>query len=111
MGKQNCWDVMACGRQVGGPQVKHLGICPAADDTKADGINGGINGGRHCWAIAGTFCGGRVRGTYAEKQFNCMRCRFFQQVQSEEGKHFVMLREGQHYIRPGGGVWQETPGE
>jgi hypothetical protein len=55
MPKLNCWEFEKCGRQPGGIKVKELGVCPAATEKRAHGINGGINGGRACWAIAGTF--------------------------------------------------------
>jgi hypothetical protein len=54
------------------------------DDARADGINGGKNGGRVCWAIAGTLCGGRQQGTYAVKLETCLRCDFCQMVLKEE---------------------------
>jgi hypothetical protein len=34
--------------------------------------------------VAGTFCGGAVQGTEAQKQHNCWRCDFFQLVKKEE---------------------------
>lgn len=53
-----------------------------------DGTNGGKNGGRACWAIAGTLCGGKVQGFYAPKTANCMQCEFFGNVSTEEGPAF-----------------------
>ena len=61
-----------------------LGVCPAATCTAANGVNHGENGGRVCWAIAGTLCGGKVQGTMANKLGNCLRCDFYGQVASEE---------------------------
>lgn len=83
--RQNCWNYMKCGREPGGPRVVELGICPAASDTSFDGINLGENAGRFCWAVAGTFCGGKVQGSFAEKRASCITCDFFQEVQKEEG--------------------------
>ena len=74
--KVNCWEYKKCGRQPGGPRAMELGVCPAATDTKADGMNGGCNGGRMCWALTGTMCGGQVQGTFAQKLTNCMDCEF-----------------------------------
>jgi len=89
--KMNCWQAKNCGRQPGGPKVRELGVCPAAA-TESSGINGGTNGGRICWAIAGTLCGGKVQGTFAQKAANCMECPFYAQVRHEEGASFKLLR-------------------
>lgn len=83
--KQNCWEFKRCCREVGGSRVHDLGICPAAADTSFDGLSGGTNAGRICWAVAGTFCGGEVQGTFADKRESCVSCDFFKEVQSEEG--------------------------
>lgn len=76
---------MACGREPGGSKVQELGICPAATVEGLDGINGGKNGGRVCWTVAGTFCDGHVQGTYAVKILTCIKCPFFEKVKIEEG--------------------------
>jgi len=89
MSKQNCWEVKNCGRQTGGAKVAELGVCPAAIEMRAHGLNGGKNGGRSCWAITGTLCGGKVQGTNAEKIGNCMKCEFYQTVRKEEGADFA----------------------
>jgi len=90
MRRKNCWEARACGRQPGGDNVEALGVCPAAMANKFDGINQGERGGRFCWAVVGTFCSGRVQGTFAMKFLACMRCEFLQQVQEEEGRSFVL---------------------
>ncbi len=84
MAKINCWEFKKCGRQPGGNMVDELGVCPAAvfDDMK--GVNGGLNGGRCCWIVAGTFCAGKVEGTFAQKIDQCMSCDFFNKVLEEE---------------------------
>jgi tRNA A-37 threonylcarbamoyl transferase component Bud32 len=82
---QNCWEYMKCGRQPEGDKVAELGICPAASDTSYDGIYSGNCGGRICWAVAGTFCGGRAQGSFADKRGTCLNCDFYQMVQQEEG--------------------------
>jgi CRP-like cAMP-binding protein len=81
----NCWEYHCCGREPGGKNVTTLGVCPAAIDQSYDGINSGKCGGRFCWAIAGTFCEGKIQGTYAEKQNSCQDCDFFKIVLAEEG--------------------------
>ncbi len=95
--KQNCWEFKKCGRQPMGTRVSELGVCPAASDASSNETNGGKNGGRICWAVTGTFCGGEVQGTFAQKQLSCMTCDFFKLVKEEESKQFKILRPGQAY--------------
>lgn len=88
MSKQNCWEFKRCGRQPDGAKTKELGVCPASTESRTIGVNDGLNGGRACWAIAGTLCGGNVQGSFASKVSNCMKCDFYQLVRNEEGvKH------------------------
>ncbi|MBF0293057.1 MAG: response regulator [Nitrospinae bacterium] len=101
MGKINCWEFKKCGREPGGAESVELGVCPAALDTSFNGLNGGENAGRICWAVAGTLCGGKVQGTFAEKQISCMVCDFLKTVKEEESPaEFKMLPRGQVYIPP-----------
>lgn len=93
MVKLNCWEFKKCGREPGGNRTSELGICPASLEEGADGINFGKNGGRACWALAGTLCGDTVQGTFAQKLFNCMHCKFYKTVLKEEGKKFVQAME------------------
>ena len=86
--KLNCWEFKKCGREPGGSKVEELGVCPAAIEERTDGIHGGKNGGRVCWAISGTLCGGKVQGTHAMKVGNCLNCEFYQIVQKEERPEF-----------------------
>ena len=98
MSKLNCWEIKKCGRQAGGKKTGDFGICPAASDSTVDGVNSGKNGGRICWAIAGTFCGGKVQGDFAQKSVSCMSCEVFKNIKSEEGlENFVLLKPGQVY--------------
>ena len=90
---QNCWDVKKCGREPGGVKVAELGVCPAAMETKTNGLNHGKNGGRVCWALAGTLCGGKVQGSFASKLANCLDCEFHKLVQKEEGKSLVATKD------------------
>ncbi|MHA1907984.1 MAG: two-CW domain-containing protein [Candidatus Thorarchaeota archaeon] len=89
MTKQNCWQIKNCGREPDGARVADLGICIAATETSIDGQNGGKNGGRVCWAIAGTLCGGSVQGEFASKMDSCIVCDFYHNVSKEE-ENFVM---------------------
>ncbi|MBI5361279.1 MAG: hypothetical protein HZA48_11940 [Planctomycetes bacterium] len=97
MAKQNCWEFKKCGREPGGAKVSELGVCPATTDASADGLNGGKNGGRICWAIAGTLCGGKVQGTFPQKHISCLICDFFKKTKEDEGAAFLMLKPGQEY--------------
>ena len=94
-GKNNCWEIKDCGREPGGKKCNELGVCPAAVDYSSNGVNSGVNGGRICWAIAGTLCDGRIQGTFASKQPTCMVCEVFLRVQHEEDNKFTVLRPNQ----------------
>ena len=67
MSNSPCWEVKNCGRERGGSHALDLGVCPAYSEDAGDA----------CWLVAGTFCGGNVQGTYAEKEKNCMTCEVF----------------------------------
>ena len=87
----NCWKFKKCGREVGGSKEEELGVCLAATDTRLDGIHGGKNAGRACWALCGTLCGGEVQGTFAEKMGNCKACDFYVQVFNDDIEGFVTI--------------------
>jgi hypothetical protein len=82
--KQNCWEFKKCGRQPGGQKVADLGICPATVHQQLHGAHSGKNAGRSCWVVAGSLCGGKIQGTYAQKLNNCWRCEFMNLVKKEE---------------------------
>jgi len=82
--KKNCWEFKNCGRQPGGQRSKELGVCPVTTQQDLHGAHDGKNGGRACWVIAGSLCGGKIQGTYAQKLSNCWRCDFFNTVKKEE---------------------------
>ncbi len=82
--KLNCWEHKKCGRQPGGHKVADLGICPATVEQTLSGAHGGKNAGRACWVVAGSLCGGKIQGTYAQKLTNCWRCDFMNKVKQEE---------------------------
>lgn len=87
MSKENCWDVMKCGRELNGAKQ---GGCPAAQSNAFDGVNMGTGGGRFCWVVTGTYCEGGTAGSYAQKLANCVNCKFLKQVNKEEGRGFVL---------------------
>jgi len=90
----NCWEHMKCGRQPGGPRADESGPCPAAVETSCDGMNGGTNAGRLCWAVTGTLCFDEIQGAFQEKIDDCRDCRFFRRVKCEEGCHFQIFKPG-----------------
>jgi two-component system NtrC family sensor kinase len=66
--KIKCWEFMKCGREKDAAMK-----CPAFPHF-----------GRICWAVAGTLCEGKARGTFAMKYEDCMKCAFYQKVRSKE---------------------------
>ena len=84
MAKINCWEFMDCGRQTNGSKTADLGVCPASIEIKAHGINEGKNGGRACWAIPETLCGGDRQGSFAEKVDDCLKCKFYHLILEEQ---------------------------
>ena len=89
MSKQNCWEYKKCGREPEGANVHELGVCPTSAATKLNGIHGGKNGGRVCWAVAGSMCDGEVQGTYKQKYEDCIICDFYHSVRHEETDNFL----------------------
>lgn len=88
VGRLNCWEFKKCGREPGGIKEQELGVCPAAELEKYEGINRGRKGGRVCWALVGTLCGGQVQGVFAKKTATCKVCDFYKYVYQQEGKDF-----------------------
>ncbi len=86
--KLNCWEYKKCGREPGGVNARTSGVCVSATNTSMHEINGGINGGRVCWLVAGTY--GKSRAEMADciaskAISSCYQCDFHSQVLSEEG--------------------------
>lgn len=69
MAAQNCWEFKKCGREAGGSKVSELGVCIAYPDH-----------GKDCWIAAGTFCGGKAQGSFAQKFASCKVCEFYKLV-------------------------------
>jgi hypothetical protein len=88
--KKNCWEFKSCGREPGGINEKTQGVCPAAVEEKLNGVHHGKNGGRACWVVAGTLCGGIVQGTFAQKFKNCNTCDFYNEVKKHESSGFKL---------------------
>jgi len=87
--KKNCWQYMECGREPGGKDATALGVCPAATEEKMDGVHGGVNAGRACWVIAGTFCNSELPGVFIDKHVSCAECEFYKLVRQQEYPGFI----------------------
>ena len=85
----NCWDFKKCGRETNGSKTVGLGVCPAATNFTHNNKNGGKSAGRYCWKVAGTLCGGKVQGSFADKMGNCTKCDFFSLVKQDQGAAFA----------------------
>ncbi|MBL7031653.1 MAG: hypothetical protein ISR97_00535 [Nitrospira sp.] len=83
--KNNCWEYMKCGKGPDGNNTKESGSCPVALHVAANGLNGGINGGRLCWLIAETRCHGKVEHVNQRRNYPCFFCEFRYKVIAEEG--------------------------
>ena len=81
----DCWDIKNCGRESGGNKVPEFGECPASVQKM----------GHSCWVLAGTFCGGEVQGTFAQKEQNCMGCEVFKRYVRSFGTDKARL-EAEH---------------
>jgi hypothetical protein len=86
--KKNCWEFHKCGREQKRCQVAENDVCPAAQEKRLNGVHGGKNGGRACWVVAGTFCGGLVQGSFAQKVGVCSECEFYKLVLREDFQNF-----------------------
>jgi hypothetical protein len=88
----NCWEFKRYGREPGGANSKDGIACIASVEARTDGVNSGRNGGRACWAIAGTECGGKPRGAFAQKIESCQKCEFYSKVMDEEYPNYVSTK-------------------
>jgi hypothetical protein len=82
--KINCWDFHKCGRDIENKRVDGSSICPALLETGLNGIHGGKNGGRVCWIIPGTLCGGWTQRKLVPKYVLCRLCNFKKTVFKDE---------------------------
>ena len=85
---QNCWEYKKCGRGMDDSVMNRNGVCPVAEETRLDGLHGGINAGRACWVIAGTTCDNETRGSFTQKLDNCLEYDFYLMVMKEERPDF-----------------------
>lgn len=86
-----CWEFKKCGgREAGGLRATRLGICPAATDSSYSDGNRGVNAGRCCWRVAGTFCEGKAEGSFAGGFMSCSCCDFCRLVQQTKGDNLPL---------------------
>jgi len=78
----NCWQIKKCQRQKGGKKVIELGECIASKESM----------GHSCWAVAGTFCGGRIQGTTAQKIKFCTSCEVYEIYNRSRGELGKIIR-------------------
>ena len=64
--RQKCWEYMRCGREEGGAETVHKGICRAYP-----------NHGHCCAQHVGTLGEGDVTGVFAVKMEECLKCCFY----------------------------------
>jgi hypothetical protein len=88
MKKQNCWEFWRCAEKADSSLFEGPDGCPVMTAEDADGINGGYNGGRSCWAIVGTLSPNVTKRHHAGKTSSCLQCAFYQAIQTEEGDGF-----------------------
>lgn len=75
-----CWEIRKCGREKGGTNEASLGPCPAYPDR-----------GHSCWMVTGTFCGGKIQGTFAQSELNCLQCEVYQLYNPRSGRDKSLL--------------------
>lgn len=84
MKKQNCWEYMKSGRQPGGHAAAVSGVCPVSVYGELNGVHGGENAGRACWAIDNSLCPELMRESPEKKFSGCWKCNFYHRVKNEE---------------------------
>jgi hypothetical protein len=73
----NCWEFKKCGRELGGEHASVDGVCPAAIESRANGIHQGKNGGRCCWVITDSYCKINEEGDVSGQFVQCRNCEFY----------------------------------
>ncbi|MCI5148021.1 MAG: hypothetical protein D3916_01190 [Candidatus Electrothrix sp. MAN1_4] len=76
----NCWEFKECGREPGGRNALIDGICPAAIDSRANGIHQGKNGGRCCWVVVDSYCKVKAIEDISKGLLKCRNCAFYAMV-------------------------------
>jgi hypothetical protein len=87
--KLNCWEIMKCGRQIGGDKAGTEGPCPSMTTVELASVNSGDFGGRICWKVKDDFNGTRIPN-WSNPNKNCLECKVLRMVNDEEGDSFVL---------------------
>ncbi len=74
-----------CRQGPGGNKVESLGRCPVSNELSANGLNGGVNGGRMCWIVAEACSKSEVKCSELQRKSSCFSCEFRYKVAIEEG--------------------------
>ncbi len=82
--KRNCWEYMNCGRNPGGHAAAGSGVCPVSLHEELNGVHGGKNAGRACWAVDDSLCPEVQRESQQKKFSGCWKCEFYHSVKNEE---------------------------
>jgi hypothetical protein len=85
MSKMNCWEFMKCGKHVENGKTDRSDVCPVAIEKTANGLNGGVNGGRICWIVADMCCRRWMPCQDNKRNDPCFSCEFRFKVMAEEG--------------------------
>jgi len=83
--KLNCWEHMDCKHRPGKGDAFCSDMCPAVTGSTFSGINSGVNAGRFCWAVAGSFSQEKPACQFIQEGNECTECEFYQTVRAEEG--------------------------
>lgn len=76
---------MLCGRGPNGDKKDKCSVCPVTTEILADGLNGGVNGGRMCWVIVDNCPGDENDSSRTQEKSFCFQCEFRYKVMAEEG--------------------------
>ena len=95
----NCWEYQKCSKA-------NMAKCPVPEFKISDGFCGGINGGRACTYITGTFCLAVVPGAVKMQNKDCANCLFYKMLAREHGGEFSVSHFSQ-YVREKGVSFQK----
>ncbi len=88
-GRLDCWEQLKCGAETCSPGDK--GWCPVPFDESLNGVNGGTNGGRACWAVLGAKCrAGDATAPPGDAEV-CVACPVLSTVRTQEGPVWFQL--------------------
>ncbi len=89
MKKLNCWAYNSCAIESHDSFFEEIDTCPSSTELCTNRVNDGTNGGRACWAIAGTFSGSESQCVCLGEMTSCRECDFYKIVQREEGDKLI----------------------